>query len=190
LNARKPRKPTPERLANGALAYLARYAASEAGLRRVLQNKIRRYNLKDPVFAADAAAQATCAAAIETIVEKHKRLGVLNDAAFAEMKVHSMRRAGKSARRITQSLAQKGVAAPLIEQALTGEEGKDPAQEEEEAARSFAKKRGLGVYRKGGASADRAVVNKEIASMARAGFSFDMIQKVLGAEPEEPDDFL
>jgi len=37
-----PRIPTPESLANAALAYVEKYAASEASFRRVLLNKIRR----------------------------------------------------------------------------------------------------------------------------------------------------
>lgn len=183
---RKPRKPTPERLGNIALAYLSRYAASEASLRRVLQNRVRRYAMKDENFAADEAMRKTLAAAIEEIIEKHKRLGVLNDEAYAEMKVGSLRRAGGSARRIAQKLVQKGVKKEIIEAALMPEEG-EADEVENKAARAFARKKGLGPYRKGGASEDRAVKAKEIASMARAGFSYDVARDILGAGPEDFD---
>lgn len=179
------KRPTPERLANAALYYLSRYAASEGALRRVLGNKIRRAAMADPVFAADKAAQAALAAAIEKIVETHKRTGAINDAAFAETKVSSLRRAGRSARRIAQSLAHKGVAAPLIEAALTANEEEGGGDAEERAARAFARRRGLGPYRKGGASKDRAVQAKEIASLARAGFAFDVAKKVVDAQDDE-----
>jgi len=185
LTARPPKKPTPERLANIALYYLSRYAASEAGLRRVLENRVRRYVMKDEAFAADPAAQAASAEAITKIIEGHKASGVLNDAAFAEMKVHSLRRAGRSARRITQQLTQKGVPGSLIVTALEGDGEESPEVIELRAAQALAKRRGFGPYRKGGATADRALQNKEVASMARAGFSFDVIQKVIKADLSE-----
>ncbi len=179
---RRPfKKPTPERLANVALYYLSRYAASEASLRRVLQNRVRRAAMRDEAFASDREAQAALAAAIEKIVEGHKLSGVLNDTAYAEMKVGSLRRAGRSARRIAQHLTQKGVKSGVIEEALAGDE--DGA--ELKAAQAFAKRRGLGSYRKGGASEDWKAKSKETASMARAGFSFDVIKKVLGSVPED-----
>jgi len=185
---RKPKKPTPERLANSALYYLGRYAASEASLRRVLENRVRRAIMADPVLAADEEARAALAAAIDKIIETHKRTGVLNDAAYAEMKVSSMRRAGRSAKRITQSLTQKGIKGELIEAALVPEEGEDAQDIELKAARSYAKRRGIGPFRKGGPSEDRAIKAKEIASMARAGFSFDTAKQILGAGPEDVEE--
>lgn len=185
---RKTKKPTPERLANVALHYLSRYAASEASLRRVLENRVRRAVMADETFAADAEAQASLAQGIDKIIETHKRTGVLNDQAFAEMKVSSLRRAGRSARRITQQLAQKGVKGEVIEAALEPEEGVDAQEAELKAAQAYARRRGLGPFRKGGPSEDRAIKAKEIASMARAGFSFDTAKKILGAGPEDLED--
>lgn len=182
------KKPTAERLTNAALYYLSRYAASEASLRRVLQNKIRRASMRDPAFAADKEAHNVLFAAIEKIVEGHKKSGVLNDAAYAEMKVGSLRRSGKSARRITQSLAQKGVAPAHIEAALAPEEGEEAETLELKAATALAKKKSLGPFRKGGATDDMKIKTKEVAAMARAGFSFDVIKKILGAGPEDLED--
>lgn len=182
------KKPTPERLANIALYYLSRYAASEASLRRVLENRVRRAALRDEAFAADQAAQAQAASAIESIIEKHKKLGALNDQLYAETKVHSLRRAGRSARRISQELAHKGVAKEIVEKTFLAE-GEENEGAELKAAHAFARRRGLGPYRKGGASEDRGVRTKEIASLARAGFSFDTAKEVLGAELEETDAF-
>ncbi|MDD2325282.1 MAG: RecX family transcriptional regulator [Alphaproteobacteria bacterium] len=190
---RRPfRKPTPERLANAALFYLGRYAASEASLRRVLDNKIRRACLVDAAFAADHAAQEVLRKAIEEIIATHRRTGVLNDAAYAEMKVHSLRRSGKSARLITQKLAQKGVGAAHIEAALVLEEGEEPREADLAAAQALAKKRGLGPYRRAcaaGQAGDREKERKravrEVSTLARAGFPFDIIREVLGAEAAE-----
>jgi len=183
------RKPTPERLANAALYYLSRYAASEGSLRRVLENKLRRAAMQDADFAADSEAQAALKQAIEAIIETHKRTGVLNDAAYAEMKVHSLRRAGRSARVITQKLSQKGVKADLIDRALIPEDGSDSAHAELRAAQAFAKRRALGPYRKPSmtvleAQAETKRKIKEVTTLARAGFSFDVAKKVLAVDFE------
>lgn len=185
---RKPKRPTPESLANAALFYLGRYAASEAGLRRVLDGKIRRYASADPTFAGDSAAQESLRAAIDGIVEKHKKLGVINDKAFAEMKVGSLRRAGKSARRIGQSLSQKGVKGDLIEGALAAHE-QDNEDSEMRAAVALARRRGLGPYRRGEPTQDPKEQAREIAIFARAGFSFATAKKLLGFGPEDLEDF-
>lgn len=184
---RAPRRPTPESLANAALYYLERYAASEASLRRVLQGKIARYAVRDPVFAADSAGRETLMTAIDAIVDKHKKMGVLNDAAYAEMKVGSMRRSGKSARRISQSLAQKGVKADIVARSLAAYDA-DNDEAEMRAALALAKRRGWGPFRRGEASSDPKVRAKEIAAFARAGFSFDTAKKILGFGPEDLDE--
>jgi len=193
---RRPfRKPNPVRLANAALFYLSRYAASEASLRRVLENKLRRAAMQDDTFAADHELQATLREAIEKIIETHKATGALNDAAYAEMKVHSLRRSGRSARMITQKLSQKGLKADVIERALVPEyEDETPVDVEIRAARALAKRRALGPYRK--ATTRPALTEaeeakrkaKESATLARAGFSFDIIKRVLGVSFDEPYD--
>jgi regulatory protein len=209
------RKPTPERLANIALYYLSRYAATEASLRRVLENRVRRAAMQDEVFRADHEAQVALAKAIDALVEKHKSLGVINDKAFAEMKVGSLRRAGRSARAISQKLATKGVKADLVATALDQNEQEEGGDQEMKAALQFAQRRKLGPYRAAAKAAgdddtadearkdrvsddreDRELAmkrknlamklkNKEVAVMARAGFSFDIIRHVLNADVAE-----
>ena len=95
---RKPVKiPTVQGLEGTALFYLGRYAASEASLRRVLMNRLQKAARALPQFAADEALNESLRTAIEIIIAKHKKSGALNDAAFAEMKTRSLRRAGRSA---------------------------------------------------------------------------------------------
>lgn len=175
--------PTADSLSNVALHYLARFAASEAGLRRVLENRVRRAAMAHEAFAADKAAQATLRAAIETIIARHKKSGVLDDAAFAAMKARSLRRAGGSARRIAEKLQHKGIAKPLIAAALQPEEGLGVAEAERQAALAYAKRRRLGPYRK--QAADEAQRRKDYAAMARAGFAYAVAATVLGGEAEE-----
>jgi regulatory protein len=181
---RKPKPLTPDRMANIAVYYLQRFAASEESLRRVLQNRMRRAALRDPVFAADFDKQKKLHLVIETIIEKHVKSGALNDKAYAEVKTLSLRRAGRSRRAIQQKLGQKGVKRDLITRALDEYDGdNDPEEIELKAAQSLARRRRFGPYRKTETDEDRH--RKDVASMARAGFSFAIIKKVLGGEVEE-----
>ncbi len=180
--------PTPDYLANVALYYLSRYAASEASLRRVLENRMRHAAMVHPDFAADHAKQEELKKSIAKIIDQHKKTGAVNDEAFASMKVSSLRRSGRSARRITEKLRLKGIAPSLIEKALEPEEGASNEDEELKAARAFAKHRGLGPYRRTSTGPQRAtpqeLKSKDFATLARAGFGFDTVKEVMGGEAE------
>src|ERR1700722_3860684 len=114
--ARAKKIPTAQSLEGTALFYLSRYAASEFSLRRVLENRLRRAAQRNPEFANDDALRDTLRAAIDAIVEKHKKSGTLNDVAYAGIKTASLRRAGRSARAIKLKLGQKGIAGAVIDQ--------------------------------------------------------------------------
>ena len=179
--------PTPQSLANVALHYLGRYAASEASLRRVLENRLRRAAMQRPEFAADAERQAMLRGVIEQLVETHKKTGVINDAAFAETKVNSLRRQGRSRRTIQQKLGSKGIRGAIVTAALEqNAEGAAPEEVELAAALAWARRRKLGAFRREPADPDRQ--RKDFAALARAGFSSDIARRVLKAEaPEDWD---
>ncbi len=174
------RMPTPESLDNAAAAYLSRFAASEAGLRRVLENRIRRAVIFKGNADIDETALGVLRVAIDRIVEKHVRIGAVNDAAFAEMKIASMRRGGKSSRRIMDKLREKGIDRKLAAKAMERHDEDDAPEGGSElaAARTFARRRRLGAWRKGEAAEGAA--RKDYATMARAGFSRDVIREILG----------
>jgi len=180
-----PRKiPTPQNLANVALHYLGRYAASEASLRRVLHNRIRRAARDNPDFAADTERQNSLRSTIETIIETHKRTGIINDAVFAETKINSLRRAGRSRRAIQQKLAVKGITSSIVAAALRQHADGDEADEVEfKAALALARRRKLGPFRKNPADEDRR--RKDFAALARAGFSSAIAKRVLQTETTE-----
>lgn len=171
--------PTAQSLEGAALFYLSRYAASEFSLRRVLENRLRRAARHNQDFANDRAAQNHLRETIQAIIEKHKRTGVLNDAAYAEMKTASLRRAGRSARAIKQRLGQRGIAPRVIEGTLNKSVDEEGGEEAEiKAALILARRRKLGPYRAKPADPDQR--RKDLAILARAGFSFDIARKVLG----------
>jgi regulatory protein len=190
---RAPRRqgkiPTEETLAAAALFYLGRYAASEASLRRVMLNKIRRAALTNPTFADDAALQARLRAVLETLVAKYKRLGVIDDDAFAAMKVASLRRSGGSARKIAAKLASKGVASSVVTAALDRIEEETGGTSEKAAALAFARRRALGPFRKRPKDEDpRRQRQKDLATLLRAGFSMEMARAVLGGTAVDDED--
>lgn len=188
---RRPVKiPTPESLAAAALYYLLRFAASEASLRKTLDNKLRRAALAHPAFADDHAALARLRASIDMIVDGHKRRGAINDVAFADMKAGSLRRAGRSARMIQQKLAMKGLDAAIIDQALKAVDEGDARGADLRAAQAFAKKRRLGMYRLARVFDDKEAADqarKDLAALARAGFSLDVARQALGSKGEYDD---
>jgi regulatory protein len=170
--------PTPQYLANVALHYLGRYAASESSLRRVLTNRMRRVAMENDVFAADHDLQTQLRSAIETIIETHKRTGALNDVTFAETKVNSLRRQGGSRHIIKQKLSLKGISAKLVDAALAqNAEGEAPEEIELKAARALARKRRLGPFRDKPADEERK--RKDFAALMRAGFSSSIVRKAL-----------
>ncbi len=178
------RAPTPDSLAEAALRYLSRYAASEQSVRRVLTNRLRRVSITNPAFAADTELHAKLHQAIDAIIARHKKTGTLNDASFAEMKIHSLRRAGRSRRAIMQKLTQKGVKAATITASL--DQADDPEAAEINAARQLAKRRRLGCFRQGDTSPDQA--RKDLTAMARAGFSIAIARQVLQTNRDDDED--
>jgi regulatory protein len=178
--------PTPQSLAAIALHYLGRYAASEASLRRVLTNRVRRAAMQHPEFAADAAQQNILRESIESIIASHKKTGVVNDATFAATKINSLRRQGRSRRAIQQKLAVKGVKSETIKDALIlHDDGSEPEETDMKAALALARRRKFGTFRKKPADDDRR--RKDMAAMARAGFSMSIILKIL--KTTAPEDF-
>lgn len=168
------RKPlTLERLHQGALHYLERYAASTEQLRRVLLRRLRR-------AAAEERAEAT-AADVEAVLQRLTRAGLLNDAAFAEMKVASLGRRGKSGRAIRRTLEQLGVAPADSGAALAAAEA-DPAAELRRAI-AYARKRRLGPFRPAAERDGRRL--RDLAALARQGFPPRLARSVIEAADGE-----
>ncbi|MBZ4416026.1 regulatory protein RecX [Myxococcus sp. RHSTA-1-4] len=171
---KRPRKVSPTYLENAALHYLKRYAATQSQLKRVLMRRVDR-SLK---FHGGDRAEAL--GWLDALVAKLIRNGLLDDEAYARMKAHSLRASGRSTRVIAQKLRMKGVAAELVTQKLA-----DATAEvsDEEAARIWARKKRLGPFRKNAASREENR-QRDLAALARAGFSFGIAKKVIDSTPE------
>ncbi len=169
---RGPRKATPEYLERSALFYLERYAAPAGHLRRLLLAKVAR---SARFHGTDAEAGAE---AVEQLVARLTRAGLLDDAGYAASRARSLMRRGASARAIRARLLHKGIAPELIGQALAGleEETREP---ELAAALTYARRRRLGPYRVGPRIEHR---ERDLAVLGRQGFDPDTARKVIDAE--------
>ena len=168
---REPRKATPAYLEKAALFYLERYAAPAEHLRRLLLSKVAR---SARFHGTDAEAGA---AAVDELIARLTRTGLLDDAAYAMARARSLARRGASARGIRSRLLHKGVAPDLIDQALAGLA--DAAVEPElAAALAFARRRRLGPYR-AEARAERR--ERDLAALGRQGFDLALARRVIDA---------
>lgn len=178
--------PTAGRLRDAALAHLARFAATEAGLVRVLDRRIQRWaaraaqagNAPDQV----AAQAATARQAARTVASGLVASGVIDDTAYAESKARSLTRSGRSRRAIEAHLAGRGVASELVEAALP-----DDREAELGAAVLQARRRRIGPFGDSEAMEDPLARNKALAALARGGFARDVAERALRLDRETAD---
>lgn len=173
--------PDPGSLYQAALYYLARYASTEAGLRRVLTRRIDRWARAQTDADAAEPAIAAARAAIDGVVERLVEAGAVSDAAFATSRARTLIRGGQSTRSIQARLVAKGVTAEVARAASATD-----AQTELAAALVLARKRRIGPWRAAG-EADPAVRMKEMGLLARAGFSRDIAEQALATSREDAE---
>ncbi len=166
--------PDEDALRQAALAHLARYSTTRAGLLRVLGRRVDRW-----ARAAEAApdAVAACLQAARLVVARLAAIGAVDDAAFAAGRARSLHRAGRSRRAIVAHLQAKGVPADLA--ALP-----EDAEAELAAALLYAARRRIGPFRP---SADPAQRPRDLARLARAGFSAGVALRALRLPPDEAE---
>jgi len=103
---------------------------------------------------------------------------LVDDRAFAETRAISLHRGGASRRKVAMSLKSKGVGADDIEAALRSLEDSH-TNAEFTAARNYARRRRFGPWRN--TDEREARRDRDMAAMARAGFSFQMAARVIDA---------
>ena len=167
-----------KRLMNKALHYLGRYQASRAKLREILHRFAKRKIIKDNQDEID---ERAIAKAIDDVVLLCVDYGYVNDEALAESRTRQAIYAGKSTRQISAKLAQLGVSQDVTDTALQKRqtEWQDP---EWAAILTAARKKKLGPF---GAPVAFEEQQKQMAKLARAGFSLDLIRKCLAIEDKQ-----
>ncbi len=173
---RELRKVTEKRLNNIALHYVSRYSANTDSLRKVLMRRVE----------ASARAHGTDPKEgeiwIETLVIKFQALGYLNDRAYAESRARSLLARGNSTRAVAMKLRGKGVDIENIKVALESVR-EDMPDLDLAAAAALARRRRLGPYRRNVAREERR--DRDLAALARAGFSYDIARRIIEAETVE-----
>jgi regulatory protein len=166
---------TRQKLEQQAAAYLNRFDVTASKLKQYLTQRARKLGGH-----ADAAQWIT-----ET-VERYLGSGMLDDARFAKNLASRLTSRGKSSRAISQKLAQRGVPGDVAGELMAARKQDEPGAELE-AARAYVRKRRLGPYRS--AEKREEYRHKDLASLARQGFSFDVAKQALGPGPGTDEEF-
>ena len=174
--------PSAARLAEAAAAHLARFAATEAGLKRVLARRIDRW-----ARAAEAEGQpdvarraAEAKAAIAEVAQRLVAGGAVDDAAFAESRARRLLRTGRSRRATLAHLREKGVDATTAAAALPEGEAVEIA-----AALAFCRRRRIGPF--GPPDPPPEARLKALGALARAGFGRDVAGRALRMASEDAE---
>ncbi len=169
------KQPTKTSLRNIALYYLERYESTENMLRRVLYRRIDKYAFANKDYDPE---QAFVWA--EEVIDECLKNNFISDERFARIKIKNYLKAGKPKRYIEHKLAQKGIVSDLVVK-LFDEVADDISYSEEEAAFNFVKKKKIGAFHP---DEEQRHMNrqKDLGSLIRAGFSYDIAVKVLGID--------
>ncbi|MBS0559734.1 MAG: RecX family transcriptional regulator [Proteobacteria bacterium] len=175
--------PGQARLHEAALRHLARYAATAAGLTRVLDRRIARW-AREAGADGDEAARIEAAAAearraARAVVARLVAAGAVDDAAFAAARAKRLARSGRSRRAAAAHLAARGVDAETAGAALGADGGDELA-----SALVLARRRRIGPFRTGEAP-DAEGRMRELAVLARAGFPREVAERALRMPGEE-----
>jgi len=171
--------PGAAELHDAALDYLGRYAATEAGLRRMLERRVDRWARRATATADTEGVTRAAAAARSIAREVVARLvaaGAVNDAAYAESRARSLIRSGRSRRATAAQLGAKGVDPAIARAALPDDDASELA-----AALVLARKRRIGPFRTG-APPDDAGRRRELGMLARAGFPQSVARRALAMD--------
>nr|WP_321985620.1 RecX family transcriptional regulator [uncultured Lichenicoccus sp.] len=192
--------PGPAALREAALAHIARFATTEAGLSRVLMRRLQRWAQRALSAGADpeevVAQREQAKAGVAVIVSGMSRIGAVDDAVFAQSRARALARSGRSRRAIGAHLAQHGVGADAAGEAVLalGSELGGAEDAEFAAALMQARRRRIGPYRRDaepGADEDtaarqqlQAARQRALAALCRAGFAYDVASRALDADLE------
>ena len=165
---RKRAELTAQSLEELALSYVARFSTTAKKLEMYCHRKLRERG-----WSADERGGPPVDAIVARLVEK----GYVDDAAYARMRSEGLLRRGYGERRVEQALFAVGVAeTDRIDIGVA---------QARHAALHMAKKRHFGPFGRDGRPEDRAVREKQVAAMLRAGHSLDSARQLTDARTIE-----
>ena len=177
---RAPRKVTQQYIENSAAYYLGRFASSKAHLRDLMMKKVHRSHHHHGTEIEEGAKM------VDAMITKFEGLGYLDDAAYAVMRARSFFAKGTPLRGIRFKLSRQGLSEDDIDGALRALEAESEVENLDLAAAfKLARKRRLGPFREPDSETRAERREKDLATLARAGFSFDVAQQVIDAPSVE-----
>ena len=153
-----------KKLLKYAIDYLSKYDSSKNNLENVLKRKILRLNIKNYE-------KGKLINKIESIIIKLEKNKFIDDNRYSSTKIISLSNSGKSKNFIFNYLIKKGVNKNQIQNNLNLMQ-QDNDNWELNSAKIFAKKKKM--------LDKNQNYEKNLAKMARAGFSYDICKKILG----------
>ena len=169
-----PRKVTRSHLENVALHHLERFASSSQNLKEVLLRRVQRSAFHHDTDPEEGAVWA------DEIIVRFLDVGLLDDKAYADGRVRSLHGRGNSRNAIRMKLRAKGVETDLVDDVLAAIGNEENEDVDLTAAKRFAKRRRLGPYRESSQREERR--EKDMAALARAGFSYHIARTVVEAD--------
>lgn len=162
---------TPARLEELALAYVARFATTQAKLRLYLQRKLRERGW-------DGQDDGQGAPPLDELVGRYAELGYVDDAAWAKMKAGSLLRRGYGARRVGEALGHAGV-----NEEVRAREAPDRS-EQRRAALVLARRRRFGPFavQQAESGLDPKLRDKQLSAMLRAGHPLDIARRIVESD--------
>ena len=163
---------TEKRLYNITLYYLTRFDASVGKVRSMLKRRLIKAKMAGHNLPPETSQW------IETIISDMHRLGYLNDSRYAENKIRLLIHQGKSIQFMTLKLKEAGIDEETIQTLLINASVSDL----EQACRLVARKK-LGPHRP--SEQQQICYQKDLATLARAGFAYDIARKALSLFKED-----
>lgn len=174
-NQKKPlKKITKTRLKNIGLYYLERFESSAQNLKQVLKRRVDRYAYQNPDFNKIEAYEW-----IEEITKEFENFNYINDERYALMKIKDYILRGKPERYILSKLKSKGIDETTVQHFLS-----EQNVDEYDLALKFALKKKIGPYRSD-IDIQKQMRQKDMATLIRAGFSYDVVCRVLDSTLED-----
>lgn len=155
-----------KRILNITLFYLSRYESSAAKVRAMLHRRLLR--LKAQGIEVPPEAEEWIEHAIQT-AQNH---AYLDDGRYAENQVRRLAAEGRSEHYIVSKLKNDGIDSDTVRRLL-----EETATTEAERAERFIRRKRLGHYRPESERADH--YSKDLAALARAGFSYEVATQTL-----------
>ena len=170
-------------LMNKALAYLSNFSSTENKLKNILQTYSKNHFKKFEINQVQKE--------IISIINRCKELGYINDEEFTKNKVEKYNNEGKSKKAIILKLQNNGIDKIIVNKVI-GEFFDSKSNTEFRAALIFARKKSLGPFNKRNLNDNfQKVLNTWFGSFSRAGFNYEVAQKVLNIKSSfEAENFL